>query len=233
MWKNNELFFFFRFRCFTFDFVLAAYARYFIAIALCVLVGICSWRFSVLISRFFSLWMCRADFFNTQSSRALFNCWFLFVFHFFVYVCNFFLSHFFFFVSSKHHLFYWFWYMDDDRHKQFIIQLNLCSIQVWFFFPHSDRFCRFLYTARLPQIYFSINETDIDITCTQTLFASLLMYISNRNRQWTQLNWVLFDFYMLRFVFRQNDDDWYDGLWTVQIIRVWVVCSCNKIGAMC
>lgn len=41
-------------------------------------------------------------------------------------------SSFFALFESKHHLFYWFWYMNDDRHKQFIIQLNLCSIQVWF-----------------------------------------------------------------------------------------------------
>lgn len=52
---------------------------------------------------------------------------------------------------------------------------------------------------------------------------ALLYWIDLKRRVVVPVNYALFDFYMLRFVFRQNDDDWYDGLWTVQIIRVWVV----------
>lgn len=124
------------------------------------------------------------------------------------------------FCECKHHLFYWFWYMDDDRHKQFIIQLSLCSIQDLVFFRFTPSF---------------IGKTHCPISGIERLpehisrFSSWYMYIETQpNSSGSEFNWTgwFFDFYTLRLVFRQNDDDWYDGLWTVQIIRDWMVSVC-------
>lgn len=119
MWKNNELFF--RFRCSLLIWCLlnthAAPSFDVQSSGACVdlLANLplhCLFRFLV---RSFAHPLARCLYLMLYS---LYNCWF----H----------SSSFLHFSGKHHLFYWFWYMDDDRHKQFIIQLNLCSIQLWF-----------------------------------------------------------------------------------------------------
>lgn len=116
--------------------------------------------------------------------------------------------------------------MDDDRHKQFIIQLSLCSIQDLVFFRFTPSF---------------IGKTHCPISGIERLpehisrFSSWYMYIETQpNSSGSEFNWTgwFFDFYTLRLVFRQNDDDWYDGLWTVQIIRDWMVSVCVCVHAL-
>lgn len=75
-------------------------------------------------------------------------------------------------------------------------------------------------------------------TITRAYFSLLILiyvYIETQpNSSGSEFNWTgwFFDFYTLRLVFRQNDDDWYDGLWTVQIIRDWMVSVCVCVHAL-
>lgn len=127
MWKNNELFHIFGVWAFllfnsVFQFLFFPHGynttASYVAVVHGALLSSCSFiclilnRFSSLLSYFF---VHRAVVKLYADCRSI-----LLVIH---------SAHFF----GSHHLFYWFWYMNNDRHKQFIIQLNFCSIQVFGF----------------------------------------------------------------------------------------------------
>lgn len=122
MWKNNELYFFFLFALDVHFWFRTCCLRTLLSFSLCANFGIFFWRFFYCC--FFLAFGCVAIFYIwSVVPWTQFNCWFHSV------LC---VSRFALFFGGKYHLFYWFWYMDDDRHKQFIIQLNVFDLSLVF-----------------------------------------------------------------------------------------------------